>query len=131
MRHFVNIRQSYPTEAKTISLLDSLILLSQRDKAFFTSLRNFKSYSPNGRNSICFMMCGWKRTYEKVWESFKHLLTFQPILTILTDLSGIRINCSNSKHCHIFWSTPPINQLTLLFSSLTRKDHFITICDIW
>ena len=84
------------------SRLVSLIVLSQQDKAFFTSLRNFKSYSPNRRNSICFMMCGWKRTYEKVWESFKHLLTFQPILTIQTDLRRIRINCSNSKHCHIF-----------------------------
>ena len=92
-----------------------------------TILRNFHSCSSNRRDSICLMMLRWIKTYEKFWEYFTHLFTFQPIFTIQKNLSRIRLNCSNSKHCQIFWCSASNNILTLLFSSLTREDNFITI----
>ena len=79
----VNIRQRPLTEATSLQLFVSLIVLSRRDKAFLNSLRNFHSYSSNRRNSICFMMFGWKRRFKKLRECDEQLFGFQPILTIL------------------------------------------------
>ena len=105
----VKIWQRQLTEATSFPLFVSLILLPRRDKAFLTSLWNFKRYSSNWRNSISFMMFRWKRTYQKLLESFVLLFDFQPILTILIGFRRIRFNWPISKHCHIFWSSAPIN----------------------
>ena len=189
----VDIRQKQLTEGATVSLFVSLIVLSRRDKSFLTSLRNFHSYSLNRRNSICFMMFGWKRTFynfresftrlfgfqpiltilfvsvivlsrrdkafltslwnfksclsnwrnwicfmifewnrtcQKLWECFARLFGFQPILTILIGFRPIRFNWPISKHCNIFLSTAPINQLILLIYSQVRKDRFTAIVEI-
>ena len=56
-----------------------------------------------------------------------HLFGFQALLTIVMAFRRIRFNCAISKHGHIFLSIAPINKLMLLFSSLTRKDHFRSI----
>ena len=78
-----------------------------------------------------FMTFEWKRAFLEHWESFAKLFRFHPLLTQLIYFRLITPKKPISKHCYIFSTTAPINELLILFTSLTQSHHFRTIGEDW
>ena len=110
----------------------SLIVLSRGEKE--SVLYEFEKFSYHLSESTKFDLFHDVWEGENIlehWETYPHLFVFDLCVTILMAIMRISLKSPISKHSHIFWNSTPIDKLILFYSSLTSRDYFRSIGELW